>query len=245
MWSGSFYNRKFPFWPFFNCSGNFFLPPSRFPSFPSVRPEYKTVWMKWKFFMKRKKKVSSVCPRRFESLFVGLLCLFSSLSFHFGHVARLGVGGEKGEKMLKVHPARVDRCTEGSESFSPDWASILSGKSFRKFPRKLLASKFLSSVHPFQKLSSQLHLGNFHFSLSYQTEMCSPHFASPQSSTPGQDSCTSFISSILWSLSHDDNKLFLPFFLQKVYLIPRTEWIAIHWIDSFSSSLAAAVNKIE
>lgn len=45
-----------------------------------------------KIFHEAQKKFYSVCPRRFESLFVGLLCLFSSLSFHFGHVAGLGAG---------------------------------------------------------------------------------------------------------------------------------------------------------
>lgn len=45
MRSGSFYNRKFPFRPF--------LPIAPAISFPHLAsPEYKTVWMKWKFSWK-------------------------------------------------------------------------------------------------------------------------------------------------------------------------------------------------
>lgn len=199
-----------------------------------------------KIFHEAQKKVFSVCPRRFESLFVGLLCLFSSLSFHFGHVARLGagVGWERGEKWLELRSARVDRCTEGFESFSPEWTSILSEKSFRKFPRKLLASKLLSSVHPSQKLSSQLHLGNFRLPQNTKKRVrpnSTAHKAPPEGKIRVHPLSPRYYDRSVTTTTN----FFYPFFLRKVSLIPRTEWIAIHWIDSFSSSLAAAVNKIE
>lgn len=239
MWSGSFYNRKFPFWPFFNCSENFFLFPPPLAFLCPVRPEYKTVWMKWKFFMKRKKKVFSVCPRRFESLFVGLLCLFSSLSFHFGHVARLGagVGWERGGG--EMAGTSFGKGRQVYRRFRIIFARVDVDFEWKKFPQisektsciqiTIFGSSFPETV--FATSSRKLS------STPEQPETGSPHFDSPQSSTRGQDSCTSFIFSILWSLSHDDNKLFLPFFLTKSFPY-SPNWMNRHSLNRFIFKLA-------
>lgn len=94
MWSRrkGFYNRKFPFWPFFNCATNFFRP---------LYVGIKTIWMKWKFFMRQKKKKFrfslSTGARRLGIPF-GLLFIFFDSEVYLFHFS-LAVVANRGRPL--------------------------------------------------------------------------------------------------------------------------------------------------